>query len=261
MPRADASTNPPRPRSEDPGVWALAARARSLRCVPAGRLGPLSSLPAFRPKPSEHMTPREDLTYLRVGLAILETLDPNEELTREELDLLAFKLGNLGREGRVKNNGGPNSTPDGGVAGQAQRDRGLGAGAILLLGLLALVVLFVLAKIALRRARFLTRDPRRVAGACRREVVDFLLDQGIEVPRSVPPRELGSLLGRRAGIEATDFAEALGLARFGPLSAASAAAREARRELRAVRRRLRRALPLGGRVRGLFSMRSLLANR
>jgi transglutaminase-like putative cysteine protease len=172
--------------------------------------------------------------------------------------LLAFKLGSLGQEGRVQNNGGPSSTPDRGAARQAQRNRGLGTGAIILLGLLALAVLFVLAKLARRRSRFLTRDPRRLAGACRQEVVDFLLDQGIEVPRSVAPRELGRLLGRRAGIEATDFAEALGLARFGPLSAASAAAREARRELRAVRRRLRRALPLSGRVRGLFSVRSLL---
>lgn len=41
------------------------------------------------------MTPREDLTYLKVGLAILETLDPNEELTREELDLLAWRFEQL----------------------------------------------------------------------------------------------------------------------------------------------------------------------
>jgi hypothetical protein len=41
------------------------------------------------------MTPREDLTYLQVGLAILETLDPNEELTREELDLLAWRFEQL----------------------------------------------------------------------------------------------------------------------------------------------------------------------
>ena len=175
--------------------------------------------------------------------------------------LLGFKLGNRGRERNVPDNGTPTPTPDGGAAGQAQRSRGLGVGAFILLGLLALTVLFVAAKLALRRSRFLTRDPRRVAGACRQEVVDFLLDQGIEVPRSVAPRELGKLLGRRAGVEATDFAEALGLARFGPLSAASTAAREARRELRAVRRRLRQALPLGGRVRGLFSVRSLLPNR
>ena len=41
--------------------------------------------------------------------------------------------------------------------------------------------------------------------ACRREVVDFLLDQGIDVPRSVAPRELGRLLGRRPGVEATAY--------------------------------------------------------
>jgi hypothetical protein len=41
------------------------------------------------------MTPREDLTSLQVGLAILETLDPNEELTREELDLLAWRFEQL----------------------------------------------------------------------------------------------------------------------------------------------------------------------
>jgi hypothetical protein len=41
------------------------------------------------------MTPREDLTYLEVGLAILDTLDPNEELTREELDLLAWRFEQL----------------------------------------------------------------------------------------------------------------------------------------------------------------------
>jgi hypothetical protein len=41
------------------------------------------------------MTPREDLTSLQVGLAILETLDPNEELTREELDLLTWRFEQL----------------------------------------------------------------------------------------------------------------------------------------------------------------------
>ena len=41
------------------------------------------------------MAPREDLTSLQVGLAILETLDPNEELTREGLDLLAWRFEQL----------------------------------------------------------------------------------------------------------------------------------------------------------------------
>jgi hypothetical protein len=45
------------------------------------------------------MTPRKELTYLQVGLAILETLDPNEELTREELDLLAWRFEQLVEHG------------------------------------------------------------------------------------------------------------------------------------------------------------------
>ncbi|HMJ01094.1 MAG TPA: hypothetical protein VK488_14770 [Gaiellaceae bacterium] len=45
------------------------------------------------------MTPREDLTYIKVGLAILETLDPNEELTREELDLLTWRFEQLVEHG------------------------------------------------------------------------------------------------------------------------------------------------------------------
>ncbi|MEK6276257.1 MAG: hypothetical protein AABM30_13135 [Actinomycetota bacterium] len=45
------------------------------------------------------MTPREDMTYLNVGLAILDTLDPNEELTREELDLLAWRFEQLAGHG------------------------------------------------------------------------------------------------------------------------------------------------------------------
>jgi protein-glutamine gamma-glutamyltransferase len=177
------------------------------------------------------------------------------------LDLLRFELNNLAQEGREGAASGGESPTDPANAPSAGGGGGVGAGAILALVALGVVLLFVLAKVAFRRSRFLTRDPRRLAGACRREVVDFLLDQRIAVPRSVGPRELGDLLGSRTGIEATDFAEAVGLARFGPDSTAATAAREARRELRAVRRRLRRVLPLGGRVRGLFSLRSILTAR
>ena len=41
------------------------------------------------------MTHADDITSLNVGLAILDTLDPNEELTREELDLLAWRFEQL----------------------------------------------------------------------------------------------------------------------------------------------------------------------
>jgi hypothetical protein len=43
----------------------------------------------------EEMTPRDDLSSIEVGLAILETLDPDEELTREELDRLAWRFEQL----------------------------------------------------------------------------------------------------------------------------------------------------------------------
>jgi transglutaminase-like putative cysteine protease len=175
--------------------------------------------------------------------------------------LLGPELSQLGRDGRARSEKSKASTPDRGSPGRANPGRGTGAGGLVALAVAILALLFVLAKLALRRSRFFTSDPRLLASACRRELVDFLLDQGIEVPRNVGPRELGRLLRKRVGIDASDFAEALGLARFGPEASAAAAAREARRELQSVRRSLRRTFPIGRRARGLFSPRSLLAGR
>ena len=115
----------------------------------------------------------------------------------------------------------------------------------------------MLAKLGLRRSRYFTSDPRRIAAACRREVVEFLRDQRIDVAPSLGTRELGEFLGG-AGVDATEFADALGRARYAPLARAREAALEARHELKAVRRGLRRALPPGRRLRGLFALRSLL---
>ncbi len=171
--------------------------------------------------------------------------------------LLRFELGSLGKEARAKAAKASGATPDRARTGSSNSGRGVGIASILVLAGLVLGFLFVLAKLAFRRSRFLTDDPRRLAAACRSEVVDFLRDQRIDVPRSIGPRELGGLLSKRVGVEASGFAAALGLARFGPESSASGAAREARRELRTVRRRLRRALPLGRRVQGAFSLRSI----
>ena len=179
----------------------------------------------------------------------------------EAQKLLGFELSRRGQEGRARSEKRGASTPDRGSPGRTNRGRGTGAGGLVALGVALLALLFVLAKLALRRSRFFTNDPRLLASACRRELVDFLLDQGIDVPRNLAPRELGRLLRRRVGIDASDFAEALGLARFGPEASAPAAAREARRELRSVRRGLRRTFPIGRRARGLFSFRSVLAGR
>ena len=103
-------------------------------------------------------------------------------------------------------------------------------------------------------------DPRRIAAACRRELVEFLRDQRIDVPPSVghararraPRTPRGRRRDRasptRSGARATGRSRGRERPR-----------REARRELKAVRRGLRRALPPGRRFRGLFSLRSLLA--
>jgi hypothetical protein len=124
--------------------------------------------------------------------------------------------------------------------------------------LLGLAFALVLGKLALRRSRYLTRDPRRLAGACRQELVDFLADQRVDVPSSATLDELRALVVATTGVDARRLVETLGLARFGPASAAAAAAKRARGELRLVRRRLRRSLSAGERFRGAFSVRSLL---
>jgi hypothetical protein len=41
------------------------------------------------------MSQGEKLTHIQVGLAILDTLDPNEELSPEELDLIAWRFEQL----------------------------------------------------------------------------------------------------------------------------------------------------------------------
>ena len=131
--------------------------------------------------------------------------------------------------------------------------------------LVALLVLLVagaatavtLAKIAVRRARYLSRDPRRLASACRRELVDFLLDQRIEEARGATLYELAALVHDELGVDATAFVGAASAARFGPPADAAEAARRARRELRTLERRLRASLSGWARARGLFSLRSL----
>jgi len=136
---------------------------------------------------------------------------------------------------------------------------GISRGAIAVLVLLGLALALVLGKLVLRRSRYLTRDPRRLAGAYRRELVDFLADQRVDVPSSATLDELRELVAATTGVDARRLVETLGLARFGPASAAAAAAKRARGELRLVRRRLRRSLSAGERLRGAFSVRSLLA--
>ena len=115
------------------------------------------------------------------------------------------------------------------------------------------------AKLVRRRLRYLTRDPRRIASAARRELADFLADQGLAVSASATPEELRQLVHHELGADARLFAAALAEARFGPPRASAAAATTTRRELRALLRVIRRALGRPARLRGLLTVRSLRA--
>ena len=128
---------------------------------------------------------------------------------------------------------------------------------LLVLACLAAVATIAGAKLAVHAARRLAHDPRRVAGACRLELADYLLDQGIDEARSATLHELAAIVRHELGVDADRFVAAAAAARFGPPAAAPAAARAARRELRLLRRRIRMRLGARARARGLVSLRSL----
>lgn len=157
--------------------------------------------------------------------------------------LLAAKERNLASGGRL----------------ESARGHGLSALQILALASFAAAAAIGLAKLARRRARYLTRDPRRIAAAARREVAEFLLDQRVDVSPSATASELGAVLERELGVGARAFADAAGAARFGPPHHAGAAALAARREARALLRLVRARLTLRERLRGFVAVRSLRA--
>ena len=128
---------------------------------------------------------------------------------------------------------------------------------LLLILAAGVIAAIVAVKLAVRRSRYLTRDPRRVAAACRRELADYLLDQRIEAARSATLHELGALVRRELAVDPDAFVAAATAARFGRPEGAAPAARRARRELRALVRRMRPRLSAAERVRGLLSLRSL----
>lgn len=186
----------------------------------------------------------------------------------------------LGARGVTLGGGSAVGATGAGVANSSQTDhrhgdtpgtgvRGLGAGKararshshgslLLLLALVfgGLVALVVAVKLVVRRTRYLTRDPRRVAAACRRELSDYLVDQRIDAARSATLHELGALVRHELSVEPDAFVAAATAARFGPPAGAPRAARDARRELRALLRRMRVRLGTTDRVRGLLSLRS-----
>ena len=147
----------------------------------------------------------------------------------------------------------------GGDVGVPQPSAGGHASLLALLVLLVAVALagVALTKLAVRRARYASRDPRRLAAACRQELADFLLDQRIDAARSATLHELGALVREELAVDPDRFVAAASAARFGPPAGARPAARAARRELRALIRVVRGRLTLRERLRGLLSLRSL----
>jgi transglutaminase-like putative cysteine protease len=151
--------------------------------------------------------------------------------------------------------GGPRFDGDGGGAA----DGGGAVGLVWLLAvLLAAVTLAIgLIKLALRRLRYASRDPRRRAAAARRELADFLLDQGLDVPASATLTDLRRLLSEQLGVNGRPFAAAAGAARYGRPGDAETASRQARSELRALLRAVRSRLSTAERARGWIALRSL----
>jgi hypothetical protein len=146
-----------------------------------------------------------------------------------------------------------------GAGGAGANDRTPSAFWLLVLAALAAIGAIGAVKLVRRRLRYVARDPRRVAAAARRELVDFLADQGIPVGSSATPEDLRALVHHELGADARPFARALAQARFGPPAASEAAAARARRELRSLLRVLRRSFGRTARLRGLVSLRSLRA--
>ena len=140
-------------------------------------------------------------------------------------------------------------------AGQKKRTHSLLVFLFLLAAGVAAVI--VLLKTARRKIRYLTRDPRRIAVACARELAEFVHDQRVPTLEAATFRELGGAVSDQLGVDARSFAQAATSARYGPPESARQAARSARKELHELKRRLRRSLTKSDRARGLLSVRSL----
>ena len=168
-----------------------------------------------------------------------------DDLARQE----AFRPG-------IENSGIGNSR-GGGVVTSVVRDKGPSIVVLAFLVIAAAAIGVIGLKTVRRTLRFTGRDPRELAGACRRDLMAYLADQGMDVPESATLPELGELVERYFAVDAGPFVRAATIARFGPPDQARVELIRARRELRRVRRDMRNRLNVTSRVRGALSLRSL----
>ena len=146
--------------------------------------------------------------------------------------------------------------PTGDVPGAVQGKAPSIVGVALVLSALWILVVGA-GKGIVRRTRYLSRDPRRVASASRRELEGFLRDQGIDVPANAGLVALQKTVRDELGLDGRPFAFAVARARFGPPTTMEDGARAARHEVRRLLRAARGELSLWARFRGLVSVRSL----
>jgi transglutaminase-like putative cysteine protease len=149
-----------------------------------------------------------------------------------------------------------NSRGGGAVAGVV-REKGPSIVVLAFLVLAAAALVVIGLKTVRRTLRFTGRDPRELAGACRRDLMAYLADQGMDVPASATLGELGELVERYFAVDAGPFVRAATIARFGPPDQARVELVRARRELRRVRGDIRNRINMTSRVRGALSLRSL----
>jgi protein-glutamine gamma-glutamyltransferase len=169
-------------------------------------------------------------------------------------------LSELSRQeaGRPNQEGsGIGNSRGGGVVTGVVRDKGPSIVVLAFLVLAAAALVVIGLKTVRRTLRFTGRDPRELAGACRRDLMAYLADQGMDVPESATLPELGELVERYFAVDAGPFVRAATIARFGPPDQARVELVRARRELRRVRRDMRNRLNVTSRVRGALSLRSL----
>src|SRR5262249_43635753 len=119
------------------------------------------------------------------------------------------------------------------------------------------IALIGLAKLAVRRARYLSRDPRRISSASRRELEGFLRDQGASLDSNATLDTLERTVAAELGLNGRPYASAAAQGRFGPPGRDAQAAASARRELRRLIGAARNELSLWQRFRGFVSLRSL----
>ena len=119
------------------------------------------------------------------------------------------------------------------------------------------IVLLGVGKALVRRARYLSRDPRRLATASRRELEDFLRDQGVDVPPNATLVALQRAVHERARARRTRVRRGGRACPLRSTDIARAGGVSPRREVRRLIRAARRELSLWARFRGLVSLRSL----